>query len=75
MAKKRKASRQAQSTPHKSVVDSDAQLRIKTFEDVADSEDEFHLNEDKVLLEELPESKRQRLKYGAGMCKTTAIRL
>jgi U3 small nucleolar RNA-associated protein 3 len=35
-------------------------LNIKSYEDVADSEDEFHINRDKVLLEEEPARKKQR---------------
>ena len=35
-------------------------LNIRTYEDVADSEDEFRLNEDRVLLEDSPARKRQR---------------
>ena len=42
------------------LTDADSKLRINTFEDVADSEDEFHINRDKVLLEEGPVQKRQR---------------
>ncbi|KAK3168843.1 hypothetical protein OEA41_005291 [Lepraria neglecta] len=38
----------------------DSKLRINTYEDVADSEDEFHINQDKILLEEGPAQKRQR---------------
>lgn len=33
---------------------------INTYEDVADSEDEFFINRDKILLEEGPNQKRQR---------------
>jgi len=33
---------------------------ITTYEDIADSEDEFHINRDKVLLDEGPEAKRRR---------------
>ncbi|KAG4416593.1 hypothetical protein IFR04_010236, partial [Cadophora malorum] len=33
---------------------------ITTYEDVADSEDEFHINRDKVLLDEGPDAKRRR---------------
>ena len=40
--------------------DADSKLRINTYEDVADSEDEFHINRDKILLEEGPAQKRQR---------------
>jgi len=38
-------------------------LNISTYEDVADSEDEFHINRDKILLDEGPEAKRRR-KWG-----------
>ena len=38
----------------------DSKLRVNTYEDVADSEDEFHINRDKVLLEESPTQKRLR---------------
>ncbi len=38
----------------------ESKLRINTYEDVADSEDEFHLGRDKILLEEGPVQKRQR---------------
>ena len=38
----------------------DSKLRIKTYEDVADSDDEFYINRDKILLEEGPFAKRQR---------------
>ncbi len=38
----------------------DSKLRIDTYEDVADSEDEFHINRDKILLDEGPAQKRQR---------------
>lgn len=38
----------------------DGKLRINTYEDVADSEDEFHINRDKILLEEGRAQKRQR---------------
>ncbi|MCJ1308062.1 hypothetical protein MMC25_001713 [Agyrium rufum] len=38
----------------------DARLAIRTFEDVADSEDEFHIERDRVLLDEGPAQKRRR---------------
>ena len=38
----------------------DVKLRINSYEDVADSEDEFHINRDKILLAEGPARKRQR---------------
>jgi U3 small nucleolar RNA-associated protein 3 len=33
---------------------------ITTYEDVADSEDEFHIQRDKILLDEGPDAKRRR---------------
>lgn len=38
----------------------DSRRIINTYEDVADSEDEFFINRDKILLEEGPNQKRQR---------------
>ena len=43
-----------------------SKLRIDAFEDVADSEDEFHINRDKILLEEGPAQKRQRKLHEEG---------
>ncbi|EKG19271.1 Sas10/Utp3/C1D [Macrophomina phaseolina MS6] len=57
MAKKRKAS--GQPKPSKSDAQS-SKLAVNTYEDVADSEDEFHINRDKILLDEGPEAKRRR---------------
>ena len=59
MAKKRKAV----GRPHGEPRDDEpvnTKLRIKTYEDVADSEDEFHINRDKILLDDGPAQKRQR---------------
>ena len=33
---------------------------ITTYEDIADSEDDLHLNRDKVMLDDGPESKRRK---------------
>ncbi|KAF4446015.1 hypothetical protein F53441_10293 [Fusarium austroafricanum] len=62
MAKKRKASgrNNAPSGP-KELDPSDARLGpITTYEDVADSEDEYFMNRDQILLEDEPNSKRRR---------------
>ncbi|KAF9761819.1 hypothetical protein IL306_003722 [Fusarium sp. DS 682] len=62
MAKKRKASgrNNAPSGP-KELDPSDARLGpITTYEDVADSEDEYFMNRDQILLDEEPNSKRRR---------------
>ena len=61
MAKKRKANGRpfGHDRPNE-LNDADSKLRINTYEDVADSEDEFHINRDKILLDESPAQKRQR---------------
>lgn len=61
MAKKRKAGGQnanRQSNGRDS--QQNAKLTINTYEDVADSEDEFFINRDKILLDEGPEQKKRR---------------
>lgn len=61
MGRKRKAG--SQSSTHVEPADlsqEKALLRINTYEDVADSEDEFFDNQDKILLAEGPAQKRQR---------------
>ncbi|KAF2486852.1 Sas10 C-terminal domain-containing protein [Neohortaea acidophila] len=66
MAKKRKAPSFARSEelPFTTNPDIEAHApsrkRITTFEDVADSDDEFHLGRDAILLDEGPEAKRRR---------------
>ncbi|CAN9148636.1 unnamed protein product [Alternaria sp. RS040] len=59
MAKKRKAGSGASRAP-RAPKEEDSRMRINTFEDVADSEDEFHMNRDKILLDEGPAAKRMR---------------
>lgn len=62
MAKKRKAS--GRSAPAEEVGGFEAKGGrmgpITTYEDVADSEDEFHINRDKILLDDGPDAKRRR---------------
>ena len=41
--------------------ENDQKKVINTYKDVADSEDEFFINRDRILLEEGPEQKRQRI--------------
>jgi U3 small nucleolar RNA-associated protein 3 len=62
MAKKRKSSgRPYGQSEAQEVRDADAKVKpIQSYEDVADSEDEFHINRDKILLEESVDQKRQR---------------
>ncbi|THZ07995.1 hypothetical protein D6C93_00757 [Aureobasidium pullulans] len=61
MAKKRKAS-SAGATKDDVPDDSNkrTRMRIKTYEDVAGSDDEFHINRDKIMLDDGPEAKRRR---------------
>lgn len=62
MAKKRKTpSGSAGKEPRNGFEERGGKLGpITTFEDVADSEDEFHIQRDKVLLDEGPDAKRRR---------------
>ncbi|KAI4125504.1 MAG: hypothetical protein LQ338_004206 [Usnochroma carphineum] len=61
MARKRKAtSRRAGDGNRARDPKKDSKLRINTYEDVADSEDEFFINRDKVLLDEGPEQRKRR---------------
>jgi hypothetical protein len=59
MGKKRKAGGRAYGEP-KAPKDDGSKLAINSWEDVADSEDEFLLNREKVLLDEGPAAKKLR---------------
>lgn len=68
MGKKRKAG--GRSSVHEEPVDITQEkvlLRVNTYKDVADSEDEFFDNQDKILLAEGPAQKRQRKAQEDGM--------
>jgi U3 small nucleolar RNA-associated protein 3 len=70
MAKKRKASgRPAASGEEKGWGQSKGGKMgsITTYEDVADSEDEFHINRDKVMLDAGPDAKRRKKWQEQGM--------
>lgn len=58
MAKKRKAST-GLAKSHGPITQN-SKLNISTYEDVADSEDEFLINRDKILLDEGSDAKRRR---------------
>ncbi|KAJ4296543.1 something about silencing protein 10 [Kalmusia sp. IMI 367209] len=58
MGKKRKAG--GRYGAPKEPTEEDSKLAITTYEDVADSEDEFHINRDKILLDEGPAAKKLR---------------
>ncbi|KAF2746550.1 hypothetical protein M011DRAFT_425322 [Sporormia fimetaria CBS 119925] len=60
MGKKRKAGGRAAAAEPRSPKEEDSKMRVTTYADVADSEDEFHMNRDRVLLEEGPAAKRLR---------------
>ena len=61
MGKKRKAGGKPFGQPAlREARPEDAKLIINSYEDVANSEDEFFIGRDKILLEEGPERKRQR---------------
>ena len=64
MAKKRKASAKLAQSP----ANGSSKLAVNTYEDVADSEDEFHINRDKVMLDDGPEAKRRRKWQEDGTC-------
>lgn len=73
MVKKRKAGgRPSGNHEARSMNSGESRLRINTYEDVADSEDEFHINRDKILLEEGPAQKRQRRALEEGRCISKA---
>lgn len=77
MAKKRKAipgANQLKNDGFQEKPASDSKLRVNTYEDVADSEDEFHINRDKILLEEGPAQKRQRKTREEGQTSESHIR-
>ncbi|EGR46059.1 uncharacterized protein TRIREDRAFT_110409 [Trichoderma reesei QM6a] len=60
MAKKRKASRAAESSGPKELDPADARLKVTSYEDVANSEDEFFMNRDTIMLDDEPNRKRPR---------------
>lgn len=61
MGKKRKAGGKPFGQPAlREARPEDAKLIINSYEDVANSEDEFFIGRDKILLEEGPERRRQR---------------
>lgn len=61
MAKKRKAGSRSEASAKATETDfNDVRSGIQSYEDIADSDDEFHLNRDEILLGEEPETKRRR---------------
>lgn len=60
MAKKRKVSRASGPSGPKEVDPSEARLAIRSYEDVADDQEQYFLDKDKIMLEDEPSSKRMR---------------
>lgn len=61
MARKRKAGVQSFEQKDSEIAANDnSKVVINDWQDVADSEDEFHINRDKILLEEGPAQKKRR---------------
>lgn len=60
MAKKRKVSRASGPSGPKDVDPAQARLAIRTYEDVADDQEQYFLDKDKIMLEDEPRSKRMR---------------
>ncbi|KAL1875218.1 something about silencing protein 10 [Diaporthe australafricana] len=60
MAKKRKVSRASGPSGPKDVDPTEARLAIRTYEDVADDQEQYFLDKDKIMLEDEPRSKRLR---------------
>jgi U3 small nucleolar RNA-associated protein 3 len=71
MAKKRKVSGKSAAPELSGFNDKGGKMGpIATYEDVADSEDEFHINRDKVMLDEGPDIKRRKRWQEEGMSPT-----
>ncbi|KAK5132914.1 hypothetical protein LTR08_008360 [Meristemomyces frigidus] len=60
MAKRKRSSRPAEEPKGPNMDVGDSKKRIRDYEDVADSDDEFHIQRDKVMLDEAPDVKRRR---------------
>jgi len=60
MAKKRKVAQQSAPSGPREVDPADARLKINTYEDIADSEEEYFINKDRIDFDDEPRSKRQR---------------
>jgi len=73
MAKKRKISNHQPREPRPLDAQDGKLGPIRTYEDVADSEDEFHINRDKILLEDGPDAKRRKRWEEEGMCQLSKL--
>ena len=75
MTKKRKAGGSKLAPIDSRNLEDKSKLKINNYEDVADSEDEFHINRDKILLEEGPIQKKRRKLQEEGTNPTPFHRL
>ena len=67
MGKKRKAHGQPFGEPNAKSIRDESKLVVHSYQDVADSEDEFDLERDKILLDETPADRaRRRLRDQGG---------
>ncbi|KAL2259260.1 hypothetical protein VTK26DRAFT_7126 [Humicola hyalothermophila] len=62
MAKKRKIARKAEPSGPREVDPKDARLTVRTYEDVANSEDEYWANQDRIDFDDDDEPRSKRLK-------------
>lgn len=60
MGKRRRAARPEGPSGPREVDPSEARLKIKTYEDVADSEDEYYIEKDQINFDDEPRSKKLR---------------
>jgi len=67
MAKKRKISNHHSKEPKPLDIKDGKLGPIRSYEDVADSGDEFHINRDKILLDDGPDAKRRKKWEEEGM--------
>jgi U3 small nucleolar RNA-associated protein 3 len=69
MAKRKRGGAQAQNQQRRASFDENqkVKLNINSYEDVAGSDDEFHLNREKILLDDGPDAKRRRRLEEQGM--------
>ena len=71
MVKKRKAPSSTTYEPSGTAFESRGpKLHVATYEDVADSEDDFLMQRDKILLDEGPDAKRRRTMREEGNKRT-----
>jgi U3 small nucleolar RNA-associated protein 3 len=67
MAKRKRGQSQAQVEPQNEedfYNTADSKLKIRTYEDIADSEDDFHAGRDEVLLDKARGGKRRKQEEG-----------